>query len=171
MKELISFHMSQGKIFLYIRWCRSEYWHWTMVFCSAYLVGDKYLYCGSCSYLLSIRFVILNFTIVHRSVGVHVRHATVAYFDVGLVKRYICSMLGGKCLSKIIKNSLWIFVFVFRLNGSLTQIICRLLFRFMLLMLALVLSLLGLLLVRLFSSPSFLMLLEKQKLLLEISFR
>lgn len=136
-----------------------------------YLVGDKYLYCGSCSYLLSIRFVILNFTIVHRSVGVHVRHTTVAYFDVGLVKRYICSMLlGGQCLSKIIKNSLSIFVFVFRLNGSLTQIICRLLFRFMLLMLALVLSLLGRLLVRLFSIQSFLMLLEKQKLLLEYLF-
>ena len=136
-----------------------------------YLVGDKYLYCGSCSYLLSIRFVILNFTIVHRSVGVHVRHTTVAYFDVGLVKRYICSMLlGGQCLSKIIKNSLSIFVFVFRLNGSLTQTICRLLFRFMLLMLALVLSLLGRLLVRLFSIQSFLMLLEKQKLLLEYLF-
>ena len=134
-------------------------------------MGDKYLYCGSCSYLLSIRFVILNFTIVHRSVGVHVRHTTGAYFDVGLVKRYICSMLsGGQCLSKIIKNSLSIFVFVFRLNGSLTKIIYRLLFRFMLLMLALVLSLLGRLLVRSFSSQSFLMLLEKQKLLLEYLF-
>ena len=77
-------------------------------------------------------------TNLHIGVGIHIRHTAVPNFQIGPIKKF--------------KNDLPMFVFVFGLSGGLKHIICCFLSRFILIMLALLIPLLGYLEVSLFTS-------------------
>ena len=53
------------------------------------LVGDKYIYCGSCRYQSPFlnKFAAWNFMINQISVGIHIRHTAVANFYIGPSKK------------------------------------------------------------------------------------